>query len=492
MKPPTSQRKVGHAGGLDILWDDGEQLFCRPRDAASAGRRSLLVVPRDEPAHISDVARLTHEFNLRDQLGPSWALVPLDLVSDSRRTLLVLEDPGAGPLSALLGKPMEVPRFLRLALALAGAVRQAHESELVHKRINPAHLLVDETTGRAWLTGFGHASRLPREKQPPAPAESIAGALAYISPEQTGRMNRSVDARSDLYSLGVVLYEMLTGAPPFTASEPMEWVHAHVARTPAPPSARVTAIPETLSELVMKLLAKTVEDRYQTATGLEHDLRRCSAQRERQGRIDPFRLADRDIPDRLLIPERLYGRSRDVELLTDAFDRMVATGSTELVLVSGYAGVGKSSLVNELQKALVPARALFASGKFDQRVRDVPYATLVEALQRLVLQLLSKGEPELDRWRAAIRAALGTEGLLIADLIPELELIVGAQPPVPDLPALEAQRRFHAAMRRFIGVFADAEHPLVLFLDDLQWLEAGTLDLIEELLAARDLHHLLL
>src|SRR6202042_1925941 len=237
--------------------------------------------------------------------------------------------------------------------------------------------------------------RLPREHQAPAPPEVIAGTLAYMAPEQTGRMNRSVDSRCDLYALGVSLYQMLTGALPFSASDPMEWVHCHIARQPVPPSERLENVPTPLSAIIMKLLAKTPEERYQTAAGLEGDLRRCLADWDRQGRIENFPLGRNDVPDRLLIPEKLYGRAREVETLLASFDRIVKSGAPELVLVSGYSGIGKSSVVNELHKVLVPPSGLFASGKFDQYKRDIPYSTMVQAFQSLVRPLLGMSDNEL-------------------------------------------------------------------------------------------------
>ena len=405
---------------------------------------------------------------------------------------LVLEDPGGEPLDLLLGRPLEVATFLRIAVPLAAAIAQVHARGLIHKDLKPANILVDTARDGVWLTGFGIASRLPRQHQVPEPPEVIAGTLAYMAPEQTGRMNRSVDSRSDLYALGVTFYEMLTGTLPFTAADPMEWVHCHIARQPVPPDERVAGIPGPLAAIVMKLLAKTAEDRYQTAAGLAIDLRRCLAAWEATGRLEPFPLGEQDVSDRLVIPEKLYGREREIDALVASFDRVVATGTPELVLVSGYSGIGKSSVVNELQKALVPPRGLFASGKFDQYKRDIPYATLAQAFQRLVRSLLGQSEAELGRWRDALREALGPNGLLIVNLVPELELVIGAQPPVADLPPQDAKNRFQMVFRRFLGVFARKEHPLALFLDDLQWLDAATLDLLEHLVTHSEVRHLLL
>jgi PAS domain S-box-containing protein len=455
------------------------------------GLAPILLVAADDTSP-GCVERLEHEYALKSELDADWAARPVALTHDNGRMTLVLEDPGGMPFDRLLGHPLEVSRFLRIAIPLAGALRHVHERGLIHKDIKPANVLVDSASGGVWLTGFGIASRLPRERQAPTPPEVIAGTLPYMAPEQTGRMNRSVDSRSDLYALGVTFYEMLTGTLPFTAADPMEWVHCHIARQPVPPNERVAGVPGPLSAIVMKLLAKTAEERYQTAAGVEDDLRRCLADLELYGRIDQFPLCEHDGSDRLLIPEKLYGREREIDTLLAAFDHVVANGTLELVLVSGYAGIGKSSVVNELHKALVPPRGLFASGKFEQYKRDIPYATLGQAFQSLVRSLLTQSEAELGRCRDALRGALGPNGQLIVNLVPELELVIGKQPPVADLPPRDAQNRLQMVFRRFLGVFARKEHPLALFLDDLQWLDAATLDLFEHLVTHPEVRHLLL
>ena len=469
-------------GGLRVMWEDGERVFCRGwrRGVREEQRAVLIVAPAGERPSPASLDRLAHEYELKDELHGAWAARPSELVREGGRTMLVLEDCGGEPLARLLGAPMEVGSFLRLAIGIAGALGKAHQRGLVHKDIKPAHILVNCADGQVRLTGFGIASRLPRERQTPAPPESIVGTLAYMAPEQTGRMNRSIDSRSDLYSLGVTFYQMITGALPFTASDPMEWVHCHIARRPPPPSERLDSVPAVVSALILKLLAKTAEERYQTAAGLERDLRRCLAAWEAQQRIDAFPLGRQDTSDRLLIPEKLYGREREIEILLAAFDRVVTSGRPELVLVSGYSGIGKSSFVNELHKALAPTRGLFASGKFDQYKRDIPYAPLAQAFQSLIRPLLGRSDAELASWRGAFLEALEPNARLMTDLIPELKLIVGDPPPVPELEPQQAQSRFQLVFRRFIGVFARPSRPLALFLDDLQWLDAATLDLLED------------
>jgi PAS domain S-box-containing protein len=468
----------------------------------------LVLSPEGEHLTSESLRRLGHAYSLKEELDSDWAARPIAIARHWDRTVLVMEDPGGLPLDQLLGQRLDLALSLRIAVSLSSAIGHLHGRGIIHKDIKPAHVLAIPNTGRCWLMGFGISSRLPRERQSPEPPESIAGTLAYMAPEQTGRMNRSVDSRSDLYSLGVLLYEMLTGSLPFTATDPMEWVHCHIARQPVPPSQRVEGVPPAISAIVMKLLAKTAEERYQTAIGAEYDLRRCldavetgssSSVIPRTNRssslpasIAPFPLGTHDVPDQLRIPEKLYGREHEIETLLDSFHRIVARGKPELVLVSGYSGIGKSSVVNELHKALVPPRGLFVAAKFDKFKRDIPYATLAQAIQNLIQLLLSKNETELDEWRDVLREALGPNGQLMVDLIPELKIIIGEQPQVPILPPQDAQHRFHLVFRRFIGVFSRREHPLALFLDDLQWLDSATLDLFEDVLTQGVGQHLML
>ena len=478
---------------FQVLWQDGDRIVCRGARHANVEQSDVLIVlPAAEHPTPATLDRLAHEYGLRDDLDGAWAARPLEFIQEGGRTILVLEDSGGEPLDRLLGAPMETGSFLRVAIGITVALGKLHQRRLIHKDLKPTNILVNRTTGEVKLTGFGIASRLLRERQPPAPPEVIAGTLAYMAPEQTGRMNRSIDARSDLYALGGTFYQMLTGTLPFAASDPLEWVHCHIARKPAPPNERLEGLPGPISQIIMKLLAKTAEERYQTAAGVERDLRHCLNEWEGEGYINSFAVGERDSPDRLIIPEKLYGREREVGTLLAAFDRVIKSGGTELVLVSGYSGIGKSTVVNELHKVLVPPRGLFSSGKFDQYKRNIPYSTLVQAFQALIVPLLGKSDAELTYWRDALREALGPNGKLMIDLIPELKPIIGDQPPVAELAPQQAQGRFQLVFRRLLGVFARAEHPLALFLDDLQWLDAATLDLLEDMLTRSELQYLML
>lgn len=476
---------------LETLWDDGERVFCR-QSAPEAAHSVLIVRSAAERPLPASLDRLAHEFALKDDLDSAWAARPLSLMREGGRSQLVLEDPGGMPLAWFDAAMPEPEQFLQLAIGMAGVVSKLHQRGLVHKDIKPAHFLVHCADGGTRLTGFGLASRLPRERQLPELPETIAGSLAYMAPEQTGRMNRSIDSRSDLYALGVTFYQLLTGVLPFQAADAMEWVHCHIARQPVPPGERVGAVPAAISDIVMKLLAKTAEQRYQTAAGLEHDLRHCLTAWRRHRKIEPFPLDTYGTPDRLMIPEKLYGREREVEALGATFARVCESGLPEMVLVSGYSGIGKSSVINELHKVLVPQRGLLAAGKFDQYQRNIPYATLVQAFHGLVRALLGMSDARLATWRDALLEALDLNAVLVTDLIPELKLVIGEPPPVPELGAQQSQQRFRQVLRRFIGVFARPEHPLALVLDDLQWLDVATLDLLEDLLTHADLRHVMI
>jgi serine/threonine protein kinase len=334
---------------FEVLWEDGERMFGRGwrLDDNGSWRAVLVILPLDPHPSRASLDRLAHEVHLKDELDGPWAVRPLELLRDGARAMLVLEDIGGfEPLTQRLTSPLEMGNFLNLAVEIASAISKLHQRGLVHKDIKPANMLVNSTTGEVKLTGFGIASRLPRERQAPDPPETIAGTLAYMAPEQTGRMNRSIDHRSDLYALGVTLYQMLTGSLPFSASDPVEWVHCHIARHPMAPAERLKDVPGTISAITMKLLAKTAEERYQSAGGVERDLRRCLAEWEAKGHIDDFPLGEHDRPDRLLIPRSSTGeraRSRLCSLRSIESSRAGRRSSCWFPVIPGLASPPSST-----------------------------------------------------------------------------------------------------------------------------------------------------
>lgn len=394
-------------------------------------------------------------------------------------------------LNQLCKAPMEIQRFLPLAIQIAAAVADLHRDYIIHKDIKPANILIDLENGTVRILDSGISSQAPRERHIAQNPTTIQATLAYMSPEQTGRMNRMLDYRTDLYSMGVTFYEMLTGRLPFQADTALEWVYCHVAQKPPPLITVLPNLPQPINDIVMHLLAKMAEDRYQSARALMVDLETCLTQWEATGQIATFALGTQEVSDNFRIPQRLYGRENEVAELLAAFDRMADTGTPEFVLVSGYSGIGKSSVVNELHKPLLQACGSFLSGKFDQYKRDIPYATITEAALGLVRQVLAGSEIEVMRWKQRMEAALEDNGQLIIGVIPQVELVLGKQPPVPELPPLQAQHRFQRVFGRFLGVFAAPEHPLTLFLDDLQWADAASLDLLEHLLTDHQITHLM-
>lgn len=364
-----------------------------------------------------------------------------------------------------------------IGIAVAKALKDVHKGGIVHKDINPANIIVNPKTNTIRLVDFGIASNYGTEQATMMSPNAVPGTPGYMSPEQTGRMNRSVDYRSDFYSLGATLYELVTGRPLFSAEEPIEWFHCHIARTPTAPADVNSSIPRVLSDLIMKLLAKTAEQRYQSATGLLHDLRECYAQLNTSAAIQNFALGTRDLPDHFRIPQKLYGREKEVNQLLQAFE--AAYDQVSLALVAGRSGIGKSSLINELHKPVTARRGYFIVGKFDLVHRDVPYSGLAVALRDLVQQILTESNERLAQWKHKLEQALGPNGALMTEMLPELKLIMGEQPKLDSVGPTESEQRFRLTLFNFIRVFSHADHPLVLVLDDMQWADSSTMQLAD-------------
>jgi PAS domain S-box-containing protein len=444
------------------------------------------------PCPPRDLQRLENEFAIVSQLALPGVVPVLGLDTVNGMPALVLADTGARSLlPAAVPLPVPVGVFLPLALGIAEVVAALHARGVIHKDLKPDNILLHPVSGQVQLTDFGIASLLPRE-QASGSLRLIEGSLPYMAPEQTGWVSWPVDARSDLYALGVTFYQLLTGQLPFQASDPAGWVHCHVARAPRAPLELVPGLAPQLSHVVMKLLGKLPDERYQTAHGLAADLALCLTMWNQQGAIDQFPLGTQDVSDRFQVPRRIYGRDCELAALHQAFDAVVTGGECALLLVSGPPGSGKSVLVQELREAVARERGFFLAGKADQYRRGIPCATITEAFQELLLDLLSGSEASLAAWRDRLAAALGLNAQLVADLLPQLELLLGRSRPVPELPPSEALHRFHGVFRAFVGVFAAPERPLVLFLDDLQWADAASLELVEALLRPEGPGHLLI
>jgi diguanylate cyclase (GGDEF)-like protein len=456
------------------------------------GGAVMLKTVREDALAPQQRARIEREYRLLRSLDLEGVVAVCALESVGGIPVMVMQDCGCTSLAKLgVAGALALDEWLDLAILVVRCVGQLHGRRIMHKDINPSNIIWNRRSGLVKLIDLGLAAELLREASQPAPAEQIEGTLAYLSPEQTGRMNRAVDYRTDFYSLGVTFYQLLTGRLPFAAGDALEMVHAHIAKAPVPAHQVDPQVPPVLSALVDKLMAKTAEDRYQSAAGIEADLLACRSRLAAGGRIDDFPLGANDFPPRLQVPQKLYGRQAQREALLQAF-RRAGQGNGELVLVAGYSGVGKSALVHEIQKPLLQQRGYFTEGKFEQYNRDVPYAALIQAFGGLIRQLLIEDEAAVARHRERVQRAAGANGRVLADVIPELLLLIGPQPPVPALPAAQAQHRFNFEFRRFAEAIASAEHPLAVFLDDLQWADLPSLQLLALLLQPPAVPHLLL
>ncbi|MEG3863015.1 AAA family ATPase [Microcoleus sp. herbarium12] len=477
----------------------------------------IKLLKQDYPSP-QELTRYRQEYEITRSLNFDGVVKAYGQQNYQRTLVILLEDFGGESLERWMQQPdfcpMSLPIFLRVVMALTDTLSKIHAANIIHKDITPGNIVLNLETGVVKMIDFGIATRFNRVNPTFKSPHILEGTLAYMSPEQTGRMNRLLDYRTDFYSLGVTFYELLTGQLPFTTTDVLELVHCHIAKQPVPPHELNTTIPKPVSDMILKLMAKNAEDRYQSAWGIKADLENCANQLETRGQINPFQLGLHDIFEQFQISQKLYGREAEISTLLAAFERVARRDDaeegrkgdrengniqhssvpafSEMLLVLGDAGIGKSALVQELYKPITEERGYFVSGKFDQFQRNIPYSAMVVALKKLVQQLLGEPDDQVQQWRSQLLNALGSNGQLIIDVIPEVELIIGPQQPVPEVGATEAQNRFNRVFRQFIRLFCSVEHPLVIFLDDLQWVDSATLRLIELMMTDAKTQHLFL
>ncbi|MEG3895394.1 MULTISPECIES: protein kinase domain-containing protein [unclassified Microcoleus] len=501
---------ITHLPGYQIA----EQIYAGSRTLVYRGVREsdrtpvVIKLLRNEYPNFNELVGFRNQYTIAKNLNFPSIIHPLTLEVYQNSYALVMEDFGGISLSNYLhiandknqpAKSLSLTEFLKLALQLTDILHYLYQNRVIHKDIKPANILIHPQTKQIKLIDFSIASLLPRETQEIKNPNVLEGTLAYLSPEQTGRMNRGIDYRSDFYSLGVTFYELLTGELPFVSEDAMELVHCHLAKQAIPIHQLHPEIPLVLSHIVSKLMAKNAENRYQSALGLKYDLEKCLTQVQETGQIESFELGDGDISDRFIIPDQLYGREREVETLLQAFERVAnppksplgkgGLRGVEMMLVAGFSGIGKTAVINEVHKPIVRQRGYFIKGKYDQFQRNIPLSAFVQAFRDLMGQLRAELDLPLQTWKTKILTAVGDNGQVLIDVIPELEYIIGKQQIAPELSGSAAQNRFNLLMQKFVQVFTQAEHPLVMFLDDLQWADSASLKLLQLLM--EDTGHLL-
>ncbi|MGD1701862.1 trifunctional serine/threonine-protein kinase/ATP-binding protein/sensor histidine kinase [Dapis sp. BLCC M229] len=498
----TKTIKIGNYQSLELIHESDRTLVYRAQNVEN-GQQVIIKLMRNQYPSFRELVQFRNQYAISKNLEIEGIIKIYGLERYEHRYAMIMEDMGGVSLAEYEGKSSFcIPEFLDIAIQLSEILHLLHNNSIVHKDIKPANILIHPETKQVKLIDFSISSLLPKEIQSIQTPNVLEGTLAYLSPEQTGRMNRAVDYRSDFYSLGVTFYELLMGTLPFSSDDALELIHAHMAFSPEPLSESVVlggdlCLP-TLSDIVLKLMAKNAEQRYQSALGLKYDLEKCRIQYLETGKIEPFKLGERDICDRFIIPEKLYGREKEVQALLDCFERVTSPltplgkgGRAEMMLVAGYSGIGKTAVINEVHKPIVRQRGYFIKGKFDQFNRNIPLSAFVIAFRSLMGQIFSESDGELQEWKTKILEAVGSNGQVMIEVIPELERIIGSQPPVPDLSGSAAQNRFNLVMGKFVRVFTAQHHPLVIFLDDLQWADSASLNLLKLLIAETETGYLL-
>ena len=478
-----------------ILWRSGGRVLYRAQRTSDGSEVSLETIDAQYPDR-NLVAGLRHEAAIAQQLSETEGIRRIhEVIPHGSGNLVLVSDFYDTSLELLLSQSstqgLPLAQVLDIALCLVGTLGRIHRRDIVHKALAPQHILINSSSGDMTLAGFAIASELTQELQVAQLPKQLTETLPYMSPEQTGRMNRDLDYRSDYYSLGILLFELLTGQRPFEANDALEWVYSHICRLPASPQALLPQLPAVIAEIVLKLLAKCPDSRYQNGDGLKYDLTYCTEQLAETGSIAPLVIGSRDIVQKFLIPQNLYGREKELQQLLNLFED-AANGHTKFCLVHGYSGVGKSVLVNEIDRFQVRERGFLVQSKFDQFQQGEAYSALAETYRSLVQQVLLLPKNQLEHWGQRLLAELAPNASIVIDLVPELELIIGKQPPVAKLAPDAAYHRMHLVLATFLRVFADEGHPVVLFLDDLHWSDLPTLELLRRIVTSREQSHLLL
>jgi len=483
-----------HISGYNIAekFHEGKKVILYKGTRISDGKKVLLKFLGEEYPDLSDIARLKHEYEVSQKINSTLVVQIYALEQFERTPVLVLEDFGGESLQNIIKghKKLTLMNFLQLSIQLTEALSDIYNSNVIHKDLNPNNIIVNIETGITKITDFGIATLLSSERSKISGLQLLEGTLHYMSPEQTGRTSRPVDYRTDFYSLGVTFYQMITGSLPFKAVDELGLIHCHLAVEPVPPHKVNKEIPQVISDIILKLMEKMAENRYQSTLGLKSDLIKCMNQLQTKGFIEYFKIGKDDHSDRLQIPEKLYGREKELEIIQSSFSK-ICKGKKEVIMVKGYSGAGKSMLINEIRNTIARKKGYFISGKFDQYQHDIPYSALAQAFRQLVQQLLTANKEQILHWQKELLHVLGTNGKILITVIPEIEKIIGPQPDVIELPAEEAKNRFHLVFQNFVKIFCSAKNPLVVFLDDLQWADLSTLTLIEVLIHDMEIKHLL-
>ncbi|MGE5329384.1 MAG: diguanylate cyclase domain-containing protein [Deltaproteobacteria bacterium] len=462
------------------IFESSNSVVCTAERALDKKLVVAKILAKTHPTN-EEIAKFCSEFKLCAGFSSENIIKMYDVEKCDNTYAIIMEYFEGESLNTFISRnELDIKEFLEVAIKITEVLGEVHNKNVIHKDINPSNILFNQNTKKLIIIDFGIATQLSRETQWSITPTTLEGTITYISPEQTGRMNRVIDYRSDYYSLGMTLYELITRKKAFEVEDPVQMIHYHIAKMPTPPHEIDKNIPQPISNIIQKLISKNAEDRYQSNYGILADLQECYDQLKSKGEIGLFDIGKYDVFDRFELSQKLYGRENEIKILLEGFKFCIDNKTSRMILVSGYSGIGKSSLVNEIQKPIVEKRGYFISGKFDQLNKDVPYFSIIQAFKSFINQIIIESSDMVSYWKNRILDAVGTNGKILIDIIPEIKLLIGEQPNLTELQGLEAQNRFNLVFNNFVCSLASKEHPLVIFLDDLQWADSSTLKIIEQ------------